>query len=139
MKKLFLCVAVTVTAAMFSIASASTHGESNMEPGSKWSLGQGDEVQYYYLPEIDAYYYVPRKQYIYQSAGHWTFSSMLPAAYRNFDLESSNKIVINQAGAYRYNAQHKAQYGATQANASKKDKSFDADKKQLQNQHKNKG
>lgn len=137
MKKLFLCVVVTITAAMFSIASARTNAESNVESQAKMSLGQGDEVQYYYLPEIDAYYYVPRKQFIYQSGGHWTFSSALPAMHKDFDLESSNKVVINQAGAYRYNDQHKAQYGLSQKASDKNaDRSVSKGKKKLENLHK---
>ena len=30
---------------------------------------------YYYLPDIDAYYYVPQRQFVYLQGRHWVFGS----------------------------------------------------------------
>jgi hypothetical protein len=140
MKKLLLCAVVMIATATFTTASAQSDEVGNVESQPRWGLGQGDNVQYYYLPEIDAYYYVPRKQFIYQSAGHWTFSSSLPSAHRDYDLQSGNKVVINQAGAYRFNDQHKQQYGANTVTTDKSaDRTSKTGKRQLQNLNKDKG
>ena len=40
-----------------------------------WGPVGYDYVEYYYLPEIECYYYVPRRQYVYLSNGRWTFSA----------------------------------------------------------------
>ena len=33
-----------------------------------------DYAEYYYLPDIEAYYYIPRRQFVYMAGGHWVFS-----------------------------------------------------------------
>jgi hypothetical protein len=140
MKKLILCAVVMTAAAMFTTASAQSNEESNVESQQKNAVDVSENVQYYYLPEIDAYYYVPRKQFIYQSAGHWTFSASLPSAHKDYDLQSGNKIVINQAGAYRFNDQHKQQYGVGDVSTAKSaERTSETGKKQLKNLNKGKG
>jgi hypothetical protein len=113
MKKLVICAVAFLSAAMFTDASA-----RDKKDDPKHALNNGD-VQYYYLPDIDAYYYVPRKQFIYQLNGYWTFSGSLPAANKDYDLRTANKVVVNEPGAYRYHAQHKLKYGIEQASNTK--------------------
>jgi hypothetical protein len=67
-------------------------------------------VDYYYLPDIDAYYNVPRRQYVYLREGHWTFSSCLPYQYRDYDLNRGYKVVINDPTPYRNNTRYRADY-----------------------------
>jgi hypothetical protein len=117
MKKILICAAILFAAAFLNSTSAQTRVKSNISIQPKWAPKGNDYVAYYYLPDIDTYYYVPRKQFIYQTGNYWTFSSSLPAASKNFDLYSANKVVINEAGAYRFNAQHKAKYGSNNAKA----------------------
>lgn len=126
MKKIIVFACVFVFAACFKNASAQFQPTKNTAEQPKWGLHNQDYVEYYYLPDIDTYYYVPGKQFIYQSGGYWTFSSSLPAANKRYDLRSANKVVINEPGAYRYFAQHKAKYASSQSNASiQKDKRED--------------
>jgi len=117
MKKILFCAAILFAAAFFNATSAQSRVKSNVSIQPKWAPKGNDYVSYYYLPDIDTYYYVPRKQFIYQTGNYWTFSSSLPEAKRNFNLYSANKVVLNEAGAYRYNAEHKAKYGSNNANA----------------------
>lgn len=124
MKKIIVFSFVFVFAAFCKNASAQFQQTKNTAEQPKWGPAGHDFVEYYYLPDIDTYYYVPGKQFIYQSGGYWTFSSSLPAANKRYDLRAANKVVINEPGAYRYFAQHKAKYGgSSQSNASiQKDK-----------------
>jgi len=113
MKKLLLCAVVLFAAAIFTSASAQSK-QSNKDMLPDWAQTGENYVEYLYLPEISTYYYVPRKQFIYQSNGHWSFSSSLPEALRDFNLRKATKIVINEPGAYRYFAEHKQKYSAKQ-------------------------
>ena len=118
MKKIIICATLFLCASFFKTASAQLSQENNIEDQPKWGPSGHDYAEYYYLPDIDTYYYVPRKQFIYQSGGYWTFSSSLPADHKRYDLYAANKVVINEAGAYRYFTEHKAKYGGSQSNAS---------------------
>lgn len=116
MKKILICATLFLFAAFFHNASAQFRLKNDNNIGSqpKWGPDGYNYVEYYYLPDIDTYYYVPRKQFIYQSGGYWTFSSSLPAANKHYNLYSANKVVINEPGAYRYYAQHKIKYAGSQ-------------------------
>jgi len=74
----------------------------NINIGSQpaWGPVGYDYVDYYYLPDIDAYYYVPNRQFIYLSNGHWVFASSLPVAYHRYDLYSGYKVVVNEPRPY---------------------------------------
>lgn len=110
MKKLFLCAVILAVASFFTDASAQSKSNKDIQP--KWAQSDENYVEYYYIPEIATYYYVPRKQFIYQTNGIWSFSSSLPEVHRDFNLQRANKIVINEPGAYRYFAEHKEKYSA---------------------------
>lgn len=134
MKKIILCAVTFLSIALFTTSSAQS-ADSGDQP--RWAAGKGN-AEYLYMPEIDAYYYMPRKQFIYQSGNTWTFSSVLPAQMRKVDLNSTNKVVINQAGAYRYNAEHKIKYSSGGAKLSNADKTTSSVKKQ-RNRDKDRG
>jgi hypothetical protein len=76
-----------------------------------WRVPGYDYVEYYYLPDIDAYYSVPRRQFIYLSNGRWVFSTSLPYQYRHYDLYHTRRIVINRPNAYMYYSEHRIKYG----------------------------
>jgi len=133
MKKFITCICVILFAAFFKPASAQFQASNNVQDQPKWGPSGHEFVEYYYLPDIDTYYYVPGKQFIYQSGGYWTFSSSLPKAKKNYNLRSGNKVVVNEPGAYRYFAEHKAKYGSSQSNASVlKDEAEKKDKQEKQ-------
>ena len=116
MKKICCCFTLVLFVAFAQNASAQSSRKNDSHKQPKW-LPAGN-AEYYFLPEIDTYYYVAGKQFIYQSGGYWTFSSYLPASQKQYDLNAANKIGINEPGAYRYFAEHKAKYGGSSSNAS---------------------
>ncbi len=75
-----------------------------------WRPAGYDYVDYYYLPDIECYYYVPRHQFIYLSNGRWVFSASLPYYYRNYDLYGGYKVVVNRPNAYYYFEQDRVRY-----------------------------
>jgi hypothetical protein len=53
------------------------------------------EVNYYYLPDVEAYYDVQTSMFIYYSGGEWIHRTYLPDRYRNYDLYGGYKVVMN--------------------------------------------
>jgi hypothetical protein len=104
MKKLFLFAAVLMVS-LFSINNAKAQVSLNINIGSQpvWGPVGYNHVDYYYFPDIDAYYNVPSAQYIYSNGGRWVRGSSLPARYRNFDLYRAYKVVINEPKPYLRN------------------------------------
>lgn len=111
MKKIILSVTTLIVALAFANNSkAQVNVSININSQPDWGPGGYDYVEYYYLPDIEAYYYVPRHQFVYISGGNWIFSAHLPPAYRNYDLYRGYKVVINQPRAYRYYDSHRVKY-----------------------------
>ncbi|HEX7844202.1 MAG TPA: hypothetical protein VF476_00295 [Chitinophagaceae bacterium] len=118
MKKMLICGLLFIAAASFKNADAQVRVNLNVNIGSQpaWGPAGYDYVEYYYLPDIQAYYYVPRHQFIYLSGGRWIFSSYLPPAYRSYNLYSGYKVVVNQPRAYQYYNTHRVKYAGYRGN-----------------------
>ncbi len=67
---------------------------------------------YYFLPDIDVYYYAPAKEFVYLNNGEWFFSRSLPAKYNGFDLYNCYKIRINTERPYLENEYYQTKYAA---------------------------
>ena len=60
-----------------------------------WGPVGYSSVNYYYLPDVQAYYDIRATQFIFLSNGVWIRSSNLPRQYRNYDLDRGYKVVLN--------------------------------------------
>jgi hypothetical protein len=120
MKKLMLCTAVFLSVAAIHTASAQVRVNVNVNIGSqpRWGPYGYNYVEYYYLPDIETYYYVPSRQFIYLSGGHWVFSYSLPPRYSRYDLYSGYKVVVNEPRAYRHFHRHRVNYAGYRNNRS---------------------
>ncbi|MDP2890333.1 MAG: hypothetical protein Q8P34_15385 [Bacteroidota bacterium] len=85
----------------------------NLGAPPQWGPAGYTDVQYYYLPDVEAYYDVPSSKFIYYSGGTWVHRTYLPSRYRNYDLYNGYKVVMTD---YRGNApyahfkEHKVKY-----------------------------
>lgn len=93
-----------------SIISAQVHVNININSMPLWGPAGFDHVDYYYLPEAGIYYYAPKSQFIYMKGGRWIFSSRLPYQYRNLNLYSTYKVVINSPKPYLRNGYYGSHY-----------------------------
>ena len=84
----------------------------NLDRQPVWGPTGYDHAEYYYLPDIDAYYYVPQHRYYFQERGRWVGRSSLPSRYRNFDLHNSHKVVINEPTPWRNHAANRDKYAS---------------------------
>ena len=76
-----------------------------------WGPTGYNVAAYYYLPDIEAYYDIPEKKFIFNENGEWINSSNLPEKYKSYDLYKGYKVVLNRPHPYfNYNA-HKERYG----------------------------
>ncbi|MBP4137171.1 hypothetical protein [Flavobacterium geliluteum] len=87
----------------------------NINIGSppEWGPVGYTEMEYYYLPDIEAYYDVRATQFIYFGGGKWIRSSRLPRQYRNYDLYGGYKVVLNDYHGrrpYTYFKNHRVKY-----------------------------
>jgi hypothetical protein len=79
-----------------------------------WGPVGFDEVHYYYLPDVEAYYDVPSSMFIYNERGVWVHRANLPRQYRNYDLYGGYKVVMKDyRGNTPYNdfKEHKQKWG----------------------------
>lgn len=81
-----------------------------------WAPADRVEVQYYYLPEVDAYYDVPAERFIYISNGGWVRSERLPARYSGYNLRGGRIVYLTDYrgnSPYVYHKKHKVKYVST--------------------------
>jgi hypothetical protein len=76
-----------------------------------WGPTGYDRADYYYIPDIDSYYSVSERQYIYRDGANWRHAASLPPSYSNHDPYHSYKVVINEDKPYQNNVSHQAKYG----------------------------
>ncbi|OXB15695.1 hypothetical protein [Flavobacterium reichenbachii] len=109
MKKLGLALVLLVS--VFTHAQVSINVNIGTPPS--WGPEGYDDSRYYYLPDIDVYYDVNNSQYIYDNNGVWVREKRIPARYRNYDLYSGYKVVLNDYRGdkpYSYHSKHRAAY-----------------------------
>lgn len=84
----------------------------NVNIGSQpdWGPVGYDHVDYYYLPEIETYYDVPSRQYIYFQNNGWVRRAYLPDRYRNYDMYRNYKVVINERSPWERNNIYRTRY-----------------------------
>jgi hypothetical protein len=110
MKKHLLAAAILAGIAFVNPAQAQIKFSINIGSQPAWGPTGYDHVEYYYLPDVEAYYYVPKHQFVYQRGGRWVFANDLPARYHDFDLYHSHKVVINDPKPYMHFDEHRKMY-----------------------------
>jgi hypothetical protein len=113
MKKTILIVALLMSGFVFQNVSAQIRVSINANIGSQpaWGPTGYERAEYYYLPDIDVYYNVSSRQYVYQNQGRWIFASTLPQQYRYYDLNRGYKVVIKgDSRPYRNDVNYRTKY-----------------------------
>jgi len=92
--------------AFFLAVATQAQVSINVNLGSPpaWGPVGYSNVQYYYLPDVQAYYDINASMFIYQSGGVWIHRTYLPYQYRNYNLYGGYKVVLNDYhGSRPYN------------------------------------
>ncbi|HEK18862.1 hypothetical protein [Mucilaginibacter sp.] len=97
MKKIIIAAAVFIGGIIYQ-QEAKAQIRLNINIGSQpdWGPAGYDHVDYYYLPDVGAYYDVPAHEYVYQENSAWVRRTYLPARYNNYNIYNGYKVVINE-------------------------------------------
>lgn len=113
MKKILL-LGTILAGSLFITNAAHAQFQLSVNIGTQpaWGPAGYDYAENYYLPDVEAYYSVPRRQFVYFDQGNWVYASSLPARCGNYDLYSGYKVVINERNPWSHFNNHRAQYAA---------------------------
>src|ERR1044071_6950156 len=115
MRNTFLFIATLAAAVLVSSTVHAQVGirlDFNVDRQPVWGPTGYDHVEYYYLPEIEAYYNVSQKMFFYNDNGHWIGRSQLPYRFRDFDFFRSYKVVVNEPAPYLHHDKYRALYSS---------------------------
>jgi hypothetical protein len=121
MKKLILLTTLILGGFLSQSTDAQVSIKVNISSQPIWGPVGYDHVDYYYIPDIEAYYYVPKHRFIYFQGNRWIFSSTLPPRYHNFDLYRVDKVVINEPQPYLHHNEYKMKYAAYRGHHNQQD------------------
>lgn len=111
MRKLLLMATLGLAALFATPAKAQVSVNVNIGLQPDWGPRGYDYVDYYYLPEVETYYYVPTRTFIYLNGNRWVKTKHLPKSCRGYDLHRGRKVVINSPRPYLRHHNYRSQYG----------------------------
>jgi hypothetical protein len=117
MKKILIIAALVLSNFLCGTTYAQVSFRVNISNQPIWGPVGYDHVEYYYLPDIDAYYYVPRHRYYFMENGNWRSGSSLPPRYREYDIYNGRKVVVNEPKPYLRHNEYKARYASSNEHA----------------------
>jgi hypothetical protein len=124
-------------------ANAQVRVNVNLNAQPDWGPSGYDHADYYYFPDMDIYYNVPKKQYVYQDRGKWRFANSLPPQYRGQDLYHSYKVVLNEPRPYMHHDQYREKYASYRGRRDqavlRDDHNNDRDRNQNNNRNRDQG
>ena len=116
---MMLCGILFLSAFSFNSATAQVQVNVNIGSQPQWGPVGYDYVDYYYLPDIETYYHVPKRKFVHLNpAGKWVYSNGLPHAYSGYNLYTGYKVVINQPRPYLHHSTYKVKYAGYKGNKS---------------------
>lgn len=110
MKKIILTTAIFLSALSFQAAKAQISLNINIGSQPEWGPVGYDHADYYYMPDIDAYYDIPAHQYVYVENNVWVHRAALPARYSNYNVYNGYKVVVNERSPWVRNDVYRAKY-----------------------------
>jgi hypothetical protein len=108
MKAIIVAALLSICAVFYADAQVNVNVNIGVQP--LWGPVGYDYVEYYYLPDIEAYYWVPRHEFVYMDGGRWIFARNLPPRYKSYDLYGGYKVVVNEPKPYMHFEQDRVKY-----------------------------
>lgn len=102
-----------LTLLMASSLPAQVSVNVNIGGRPDWGPVGYTQANYYYLPDVEAYYDVRQSNFIYANNGTWIAARTLPSRYRSYDLYSGPKVVLTDYRGnrpYTYFKTHRVKY-----------------------------
>lgn len=101
MKKLKKWVVVAVVLLSMTIFNGcntyrqGTYGSQTNYENPQWAPSYYGGTRYYYLPDIESYYDIYTREFIFLNHAQWIYSPYLPSIYPDFNLNNSFVVVVN--------------------------------------------
>lgn len=74
-------------------------------------VSDNDDCDFYYLPDVGAYYSVAEQCYYYQDGDSWVSAAYLPGVYRDYDWRyAARRFEIREARPYLHNNIYRSRY-----------------------------
>ena len=71
---------------------------------------------YYYLPEVDAYYSIPDECYYYNDGRQWVSAAYLPGVYRDFDWRAARRFEVRAPRPFLHADYYRERYNGAAIN-----------------------
>jgi hypothetical protein len=110
MKKLTTYILLSVLLLMAAPALSIAQVNININEQPAWGPSGYNRADYYYLPDVESYYSVATHQFIYLSNGRWIYAPRLQPQYKNYDLYSGYKVVVNRPRPFLNFSEDRVQY-----------------------------
>ena len=113
MKKLIFILGLGLMIGTLNInkAEAQVRVSVNIDIHPAWGPSGYDYAEFYFIPEINIYYDIVRRLFVYHSGNRWISSAYLPMAYSHYDFYSLYKVVLTDIrNPWRYNRNHRSLY-----------------------------
>ena len=75
-----------------------------------------NDDDYYYLPDVDAYYSVNEQCYYYFDGDNWISAAYLPGEYRDYDWRNARRFEVREARPYLHNDVYRSRYNGNTGN-----------------------
>jgi hypothetical protein len=115
MKKLILVSAIAMSGLIYQTANAQIGVHFNINLGARPVVVEQapvyNDADFYYLPEVEAYYSVNQHCYYYQDGGNWISAAYLPGRFHDYDWQHANHYAVREARPYLHNDVYRARYG----------------------------
>ena len=114
MKKVIYTIAILASIFIYNTINAQQRAciwcGYNIDSQPVWGPVGYSNADYYYMPDIEVYYFVSEQQFIFREKGVWKTNSSLPARFLTFNLFKAHKVVINEEKPYLLHETNKVQY-----------------------------
>jgi hypothetical protein len=136
MKKIILISAITLSGLFYNTANAQIRVHLGIHLGlprvyipARVVVEQPAPVQYaeaanyygnedyYYLPDVDAYYSVPEQCYYYNDSGNWVSAAYLPGAYRDYDWRSVRHFEVRAPRPFMHDDFYRTRFNGVAFNS----------------------
>jgi hypothetical protein len=78
-------------------AQTGTANNRNLSSRAGYTAGN-----YYYYPEIDTWYDIPNRRFVYFENGRWFYSDAISGKYRYYDIASAYKVQVTEKKPYQH-------------------------------------
>jgi hypothetical protein len=98
LKEAAIIIIVLLTLSMFTGCETYRYSTSGSQPvyeNPAWAPQVYPGIRYYYLPDIECYYDIYSREFIFLDRAQWIYSPGIPYMYRDFDLNNCFVVIVN--------------------------------------------